>query len=68
MPDLLQAISKGDALQTSVWVATLLWVMSSKQHCTPKSCTPGLAEQDFKAVISPVSTESAIMISSANVF
>ena len=55
MPDLLQAISRGDALQTSVRVATLLWVMGSKQHFTRKSRSPGLAEQDFKVVILSVS-------------
>ena len=52
MPDVVQATSQGDALQTSVWVAILLWVMGSKQHCTPKSRTPGLAEKDFKGVMS----------------
>ena len=68
MPDLLQAISQGDTSQTSVWVATLLWVMGSKQHCTPKSRTPGLDKQDFKVVMSPESTESSVTMSSANVF
>ena len=52
MPDVVQATSQVEALQASVWIAMLLWVMGAKQHCTPKSRTPGLAEKDFKGLMS----------------
>ena len=46
MPDVVQATSQGDALQTSVWVTSV------GNGFKTKSRIPGLAEKDFKGVMS----------------